>query len=77
VLCVTHLPQLAAFGEQHFHVEKVVNQGRTITQVRELKGSARVDELAQMYGGLSDGTLQSARELLASVAARTASPQRS
>jgi DNA repair protein RecN (Recombination protein N) len=64
VLCITHLPQLAAYGEQHFHVEKQVQSGRTLTQLKKLDGEARLVELAQMLGGLSDGTLQSARELL-------------
>jgi DNA repair protein RecN (Recombination protein N) len=64
VLCVTHLPQLAAFGELHFHVEKQVEKGRTITQVRALEDQERLIELAQMLGGISEGTLQSASELL-------------
>jgi len=64
VLCITHLPQLAAFGEQHFRVEKQIQSGRTITQLRQLEGEERLIELAQMLGGLSEGTLQSARELL-------------
>ncbi len=67
VLCVTHLPQLAAYGSQHFHVEKQVSHGRTITQVRELQGEERLLELAQMLGGISEGTLQSAREILDAV----------
>lgn len=67
VLCVTHLPQLAAFGEIHFHVEKEVRGERTTTQVRRLEGEARLLELAQMFGGVSQGTLQSAKELLQEV----------
>jgi DNA repair protein RecN (Recombination protein N) len=67
VLCVTHLPQLAAFGAQHYHVEKLVQEGRTLTQVRQLSGENRLQELAQMLGGISEGTLQSAREILAAV----------
>jgi DNA repair protein RecN (Recombination protein N) len=64
VLCVTHLPQLAAFGIQHFHVEKVVEEGRTLTRVRELSGENRLLELAQMLGRVSEGTMKSAREIL-------------
>ncbi len=64
VLCITHLPQLAAFGKQHFHVEKAVLSNRTVTRVKRLAGEEREIELAQMLGGLSDGTRQSARELL-------------
>lgn len=64
VLVITHLPQLAAYGNQHFHVEKQVSGNRTVTQIRQLEGQERLEELAQMLGGLSDGTRQSARELL-------------
>lgn len=64
VLCVTHLPQLAAFGEQHLHVEKSIQEGRTTTHVKALRDEARVRELAQMIGEISQGTLHSAQELL-------------
>jgi len=67
VLCVTHLPQLAAYGEQHWRVLKQVREGRTETQVESLQGEDRLIELAQMMGEVSDGTRQSARELLQSV----------
>ncbi len=75
VLCITHLPQLAAFGEQHFHVGKEIQDGRTITQVKQLQGEMRLDELAQMFGGITQGTLQSARELLQVVEKRTSPEQ--
>lgn len=71
VLCVTHLPQLAAFGDQHFKVEKVVSDGRTQTRAVRLKDDARVNELANMFGEISEGTLQSAQELIDSVRATT------
>jgi len=64
VLCITHLPQLAAFGTQHLHVEKQLADGRTSTRIKDLKGEERLIELAQMLGNLSQSTLQSARELL-------------
>jgi DNA repair protein RecN (Recombination protein N) len=67
VLCVTHLAQLAAFGEQHLRVMKQVKDGRTETQVDVVTGEERLLELAQMMGEVSDGTRQSARELLNSV----------
>lgn len=67
VLCVTHLPQLAAFGDQHFRVSKQVQEGRTITQVEKLSGETRRQELAQMMGGGSEGTLRSADEILQTV----------
>lgn len=72
VLCITHLPQLAAFGEQHYRVQKFVQAGRTTTEVKPLEGQARLEELAQMLGGVSEGTLHSARELMESVEKRTA-----
>jgi DNA repair protein RecN (Recombination protein N) len=64
VLCITHMPQLAAFGDQHIHVEKLVDHGRTTTQVNQLTGEQRINELALMYGEVSEGTLRSAREIL-------------
>lgn len=64
VLCVTHLPQLAAFGELHYRVEKHVQAGRTTTQVEALQGESRVLELAAMMGEVGEGTRQSALELL-------------
>ncbi len=67
VLCVTHLPQLAAFGDQHLKVLKQIKDGRTETQVEVLTGDDRLIELAQMMGEVSQGTRQSARELLDSV----------
>jgi DNA repair protein RecN (Recombination protein N) len=67
VFCVTHLPQLAAYGDQHFKVLKSVENGRTNTTVEILEGELRRRELALMMGGVSQGTLQSADEILASV----------
>lgn len=64
VFCVTHLPQLAAFGDQHLLVRKTILGDRTITEVHTLNGEQRVEELAQMMGNLNPATLQSARELL-------------
>jgi DNA repair protein RecN (Recombination protein N) len=71
VLCITHLPQLAGFGEQHYKVNKVVEDGRTVTQVEQLRGNGRLVELAQMLGEVSEGTLQSANEILQSVSEAT------
>ena len=68
VMCVTHLPQLAAFGDQHLHVSKQEQGGRTTTHVQELRGDERVKELAAMLGSLSESTIQSAEELLLTVA---------
>lgn len=64
VMCVTHLPQLAAFGEQHYQVRKQVNEGRTSTEVEVLDEKGRIVELAQMVGSVSESNLNAARELL-------------
>ena len=64
VLCITHLPQLAAFADQHLRVEKQIESGRTITMVHALEDSGRISELALMLGGESDVNLESARLLL-------------
>ena len=71
VLCVTHLPQLAAFGDQHFHVSKRSENERTSTQVEQLMGEARVEELAAMLGANTPVTMESAREILNTVAEKT------
>jgi DNA repair protein RecN (Recombination protein N) len=68
VLCITHLPQLAGFGQQHFQVVKSLQEGRTTIQVVEIKGEDRVKELATMLGGPSEKNLASAQELMAFVA---------
>jgi DNA repair protein RecN (Recombination protein N) len=69
VLCVTHLPQIAGYAEQHYHVDKQITQGRTQTGVRILSNDEQVEELAQMMGALSKSTRQSAREILSEAAA--------
>ena len=69
VLCVTHLPQIAAFADHHFHVEKSEVAGRTETHVRRLSGAARKDELARMLGGHATSKAKAhAAELLAEAA---------
>jgi DNA repair protein RecN (Recombination protein N) len=72
VLCVTHLPQLAAFGDQHYSVRKEVDGGRTTTRVKVLAGEPRRVELAQMLGAATEANLNSARETLAIAKQRTA-----
>ncbi len=67
VICITHLPQLAGFGQQHFQVVKSLFDGRTTIQVVEIQGEERVKELATMLGGPSEKNLASARELIAYV----------
>ena len=75
VLCVTHLPQLAAFGDEHLQVQKQVLEGRTMTKVLALSGEPRLLELAQMMGEVSEGTRRSAQELLAAAREATRPPQ--
>jgi len=67
VLCVTHLPQLAAYGDQHFNVMKLVHDNRTQTEINELTGETRQKELASMLGPTNQTTLNAAGELLESV----------
>jgi len=71
VLCITHLPQIAAKGDLHFCVEKAAKDGRTESEVRRLNDEERVAELARMLAGRSPSahTLAWARELLANGAA--------
>jgi len=64
VFCVTHLPQLAVFGDQHYQVQKLIDKGRTLTRVEQLDGEPRLLELSQMLGEVGEGTLRSAHELL-------------
>lgn len=72
VLCVTHLPQLAAFGDQHFRVAKLVEGGRTTTHVEQLDDNTRLDELAQMLGTLNDANRVAAQETLVTARQRAA-----
>ncbi len=64
VFCITHLPQLAAFGDAHLRIEKQVADGRTITTARLLKGEERQEELASMLGSITDSSLGSAAEMV-------------
>ncbi|MGD8622822.1 MAG: hypothetical protein PVH60_12765, partial [Anaerolineales bacterium] len=73
VLCITHLPQLAAYGDQHVKVEKQVKSGRTITTTQSLDDSERVAELATMIGALTEINLESARGFLQSAQAEKSS----
>ncbi len=66
VLCITHLPQIAAYGHAHYRIEKHVSRGRTTTSVEQLDRAGREEELARMIGGetVSTAARASARELL-------------
>jgi DNA repair protein RecN (Recombination protein N) len=67
VLCVTHLPQIAAFADQHLVVEKRAADGRTRTQIRVLDDRARTHEVARMLSGakVTDTSLQHASQMIA------------
>jgi DNA repair protein RecN (Recombination protein N) len=66
VLCVTHLPQIASFADQHFYVEKMEQEGRTVTRARRLDDNERAAELARMLSGtrITDTVLKHARDML-------------
>lgn len=72
VLCITHLPQLAAFGDKHFTVNKRVYQQdgeeRTSTVVRDLDEKERIEELTNMLGATSEAGRRSVEEMMADVA---------
>ncbi|MEP7071128.1 MAG: DNA repair protein RecN [Verrucomicrobiota bacterium] len=64
VLCITHLPQVAAAAGTHFVVTKEVVKGRTFTQLRKVERGARLEELARMLGGRSEESLKLAARML-------------
>jgi len=67
VLCVTHLPQIAAFADQHLAVEKREKDGRTQTRIRVLDDRSRTHEVARMLSGakVTDTSLQHAAQMIA------------
>ena len=66
VICITHLPQIAAFAEQHFLIEKTEKDGRTRTSVRQMTDEERTQEIARMLSGekLTDTSMRHAEQLL-------------
>ena len=66
VICVTHLPQIAAMADTHFLIEKTERDGRTYTKVTPLEREGRIRELARLHGGenVTETTLASAAEQL-------------
>ena len=52
VLCVTHLPQIAALGDEHYHVAKAIHDDRTTTEAQLLTRPERVEEIGQLLGGV-------------------------
>ena len=67
VVCITHLPQIACYGDYHYVVRKSARKGRTTTAMQELGGKERLEEIARMLGGakISAKTRAHAREMLA------------
>jgi DNA repair protein RecN (Recombination protein N) len=64
LICITHLPQVAATASSHFVVTKDVSRGRTFSSLREVTGKRRQEELARMLGGKSESALKLAASLL-------------
>ena len=66
VLCITHLPQIACFGDHHFNVTKSLADNRTVTKVELLGEQSRIDEISRMLGGknITDKTIAHAVEML-------------
>lgn len=65
VLCITHLPQIAAMADSHFEIEKHLKNTETITQIHVLQGEDSIRELARLLGGarITDAVLENAREM--------------
>jgi len=66
LICITHLHQIARFGDQHYHIEKQVKNGRTTTTIRPMDQEARIKEIARMLGGeiVTRTALEHARTLM-------------
>jgi DNA repair protein RecN (Recombination protein N) len=66
VICVTHLPQIAAFADAHYHVHKETTGSRTLSQIQAVEGESRVNELALMLAGAhyTAASLKTASELI-------------
>ena len=73
VLCVTHLPQIAAVADHHVRVKKGVSDDRAVTSIEVLAAEKRVEEIAQMLGTTSDAGVSSAEEMIAEALSRKAS----
>ena len=65
VICITHLPQIAAMADRHFLIEKTVKEEKTQTEVTPLSHEQEIHELARMLGGaaITEATLKNAREM--------------
>jgi DNA repair protein RecN (Recombination protein N) len=72
IICITHLPQIACYGQRHLYISKAVTDGRTSTTIRPLAPPERVEEIARMLGGqkITVATLTHAQEMLAGAISR-------
>lgn len=70
IICITHLPQIAAMADKHFVIEKRADENRTVTTIRPIEGNESRDELARMLGGgdLTDAAKENAAEMLQTAA---------
>ena len=66
MICITHLPQIAAYADAHHVVHKETNKGRTVSVIESVEGDIRLKEIAVMLAGprLSDTSLKGAKELI-------------
>ena len=65
IICITHLPQIAAMADTHFEIHKAASEGSTATSIRRLNREQTVEELARLLGGakITDTVIQNAREM--------------
>ncbi|MDP2934919.1 MAG: DNA repair protein RecN [Dehalococcoidia bacterium] len=75
VLCITHLPQIACYGHNHYRVRKDVASGRAVSRIELLDGASRVEELAAMLGSNAAGVMVESAEELLRLARETAAEQ--
>ncbi|OPJ56954.1 DNA repair protein RecN [Alkalithermobacter paradoxus] len=66
ILCITHLPQIAVNGDAHFHIEKIIEEDRTYTNINKLSKDEKVKEIARLIGGLNitQTTIENAKEII-------------
>ena len=66
IVCITHLPQIACFGDKHMYVSKKVVKGRTVTSLEELDSEQKIEEISRMLGGVNvtQKTREHAKEML-------------
>lgn len=66
VICITHLPQIASFADEHLRVEKDISEGKTSVRIKKLSDNERIKEIARMLSGakVSDSALKAAKEMI-------------